>query len=767
MDLFHLYASLALDTSEYDKSITGAKKTIGAFGEYVKKVLQEVWDFGVDSVKTGMGFDKQMGIVASYLGKAEATEEHMADLRRAALDEARNSVFTGEEVGTAYEYMAVAGWKYAELLAGLPALIDAAAASDENFASVADIVTDAMTAFGEDADQTQRFVDVMASTTANSNTNFLKLGQSFKYVAPIAHDVGMSFEEASLFLGIMADNGIKASQAGTALRNILTRISTNPGASTFMMGEVEVHINGAREMIEELGVEVYDTAGNFRPWIDIITELREAWKDMSGEVRSSFAKDLGNAWELDYTFGDTRTAVQLLEDTLADLGEEYASLTQDKIPQFWIDNAEIFKRYDIEIKDIYGDYKDFETVAEEARAAIGGLSDEEKMLIANRVASLRAMPAFLALLETDDDKFNQLWEAILNSEGAAEEMAQTRLDNLWGDFQMLYAAFDTLKISIYDDVKSPLREIVQWATGALTRIEDAIREGGIQGGLEQLANELTNAIAIVQPIFEALGKALVPILETVLTDVMPAVINLALAVGAAFANGLIDGIMSRIKGNSIIGKLLTEGFTYTPPTGTTPDTDTLNAMLGNGMLTGGAPKVGAFDIDIDGSGFVAEGEEASEFFAAGFDGAGTEIGEDVADEIQGALDATGFSIDISHIKLGGWAGLLPGLIKTDDNAVAMSGGRILNHATIFGFNGKGQPLLGGETGQEAIIGTGSLQRIIKDAVSDSVKKYVPSVQPQQNVVLQMDGKTVARVQREHNASESTARLKAIALGYGR
>lgn len=790
MKLYQLMVGLGVDTTEYDKDIENAKKSLKKFGEWAseqaielgKVVARQTWEFTKNAFEKGMDFDLQMGKVQALLGEEEGTLEHMNSLRQAALDYARESIFTGIQEGEALEYMAVAGWKYNELMAGIGPLTYAAAASGEDFAAVADIVTDELTMFNEEADQTGRFVDVMAATMANSNTNFRKLGQSLKYVGPIANAVGMSFEETALFLGVMADNGIKASQAGTALRNILTRISTNAGAKNLAN---DFHINGAREMLEELGVQVLDSYGNMRDWLDIITDLREVWNDMSGETRAAFASNWGNAYELTQFYGTSQEAVRGVEDMLEELSAEYEELSNKDIPDFYEKNSEIFASFGVDVKDLHGEYKDFETILTETREAVGGLSDEEKMLAANRVASLRALPAFIALLETSDDKFNQLWESILGSEGAAEEMAKIRLDNLGGDVLMFNAALDTLSQAFYDDVKGPLRDIVQFATSSLWRIEDAIKQDGIEGGIKQLGVEIDSLADKLRPLLESIGQALVPIFTTLISNLVPALTSTIVDVGIAFGEGIFDGVSQVLMERApTIAKLL--GLNEKP---FVPEVDFSGAshlsgelaffdIDGNELATefvnsldttdvamayAAAVEAGLRQVDL-GDGVLVTPDTALAIQNTLMQGL-VGVGQDVATDIQSALDSTDFSIDVdATVSTRGWFG---GLFTPEKHARAMSGGRILNHATIFGANGNGQPMIGGEAGQEAIIGTGSLSRIIKNAVNDAMMRRVPVAQPTPDVVLQMDGKTVARVQREHNASENTARVKAIALGYGR
>lgn len=761
MTLYQLMVGLGLDTSQYDSGLSGARRKLS---EFAKWAAEQTIQFGKVTLETGMGFDKQMSRVQALLGKTEGTEEHMIDLREFALDQARDSIYTSEQVGQAYEYMALAGWKYEELMEGLPGVIALAAASGEDMAMVSDMVTDSLTAFGESAEESTRFVDVLAATVTNSNTDVKQMFSTFRFLAPVAGALGISIEETALAVGLLANNGIKSTQAGTALRNILTRLSTDAGATSNSLGALGM-------VTDALGVTVYDENGNMRDFIDILRDLRLAWNDTSGEVRSRVAEIIGVASETD------PQKVQDLTASIEELRTEWEELnTSAERAKFLEQYGEAFESLGVSIKDSYGQYKDFDTIADTALSNLTELSDAQKLTIANKVASLRALPAWLALMEGSEEDFNQLWDAIIGSEGAAQEMANVQLDNLWGDVEMLKAAFDTLKIAIYDDTKGPLRDLTQYATGALKRIEDAITENGIEGGIEQLALEITGLTDKLKPILESLGQSLVPIFTTLITNLIPSLLPFVVQVGIAFGEGIFDGISQVLMERApTLAKLLGVGQQYEAPDymyeiqGIRIDDEFLKTWDSQAAMQEILNANGADTITING---VEVPADVANQFVLDIDAAiaNGDIGEKCVGAMQAALDEAELKTTVvvqPKWSFSGFGGFKLGDYKPDMNARAMSGGRILNHATIFGANGNGQPMIGGEAGQEAIIGTGSLSRIIKNAVNDAMMRRVPVAQPTPDVVLQMDGKTVARVQREHNASENTARVKAIALGYGR
>ena len=195
---------------------------IGGVGKALTKGLTlPLAAIGGASVKTAANFEAGMSKVQAISG---ASASDMARLRDMAKQMGATTKFSASESAEALSYMGMAGWKTDQMIAGLPGVMNLAAASGEDLGMVSDIVTDSLTAFGMTAEDTGRFVDVLAAAATNSNTNVSMMGETFKYAAPIAGALGYSVEDTALAVGLMANAGIKGSQAGTALRGALTRL---------------------------------------------------------------------------------------------------------------------------------------------------------------------------------------------------------------------------------------------------------------------------------------------------------------------------------------------------------------------------------------------------------------------------------------------------------------------------------------------------------------------------------------------------------------
>lgn len=230
---------------------------------------------GVSAVKTGMDFDAQMSRVQAISG---ASAEEFATLRAAAIQMGADSVFGATDAAQALEYMGMAGWKTDQMIAGLPGIINLAAASGENLGTVSDIVTDALTAFGLQASDSAHFADVLAAASSNSNTNVGMMGETFKYVAPLAGSLGYSVEDTALAIGLMANAGIKGGQAGTSLRGMLTRLSKPTDEVATAM--------------ERYNISLTDAHGNMLPFGDVIGNLRGVFAGLTEAQKVELAATL-------------------------------------------------------------------------------------------------------------------------------------------------------------------------------------------------------------------------------------------------------------------------------------------------------------------------------------------------------------------------------------------------------------------------------------------------------------------------------------------
>lgn len=230
--------------------------------EMTMKVTAPLVAVGLAAGKLGMDFEAGMSKVKAISG---ATGEEMEQLKEKARDLGSKTKFSAREVGEGFEFMGLAGWTAKQSMEGIGGVLDLAAASGTDLATTSDILTDAISAFGDKASDAGRYADVLASASSSANTDVRGLGEAFKYVAPVAGALGYSVEDTTLALGLMANAGVKGSAAGTALRGALTNMISPTKAMA--------------DKMNELGINVKDSNGELKP-LDVLL----------GDLRSSFGQ---------------------------------------------------------------------------------------------------------------------------------------------------------------------------------------------------------------------------------------------------------------------------------------------------------------------------------------------------------------------------------------------------------------------------------------------------------------------------------------------
>ena len=411
MNLFELVAKLTLDSSEYDRAMMAAKGTAVKAGDSMvtsvnktKKAIgvaalgmgAAIGAFGISSAKTGMEFDSAMSQVAATMGKTMDEMEgevgsvdlawgtFSGNLREYAQEMGAHTKFSAIESAEALNYMALAGYDTQKSMEMLPPVLSLAAAGNMDLARASDMVTDASSALGLTQEQTVDMVDQMAKAASKSNTSVEQLGDAMLRVGGTAKVMKGGTTELSTVLGLLADNGTKGAEAGTAMRNILMAIQGDKFEKTF----------GA------MGISAYDAQGNLR-------SLKDVFMDM--------------------------------------------------------------------------------------QTAMDGMTDEQRTDIISKTFNARDLKNVNALLGTSAKRWDELTEAITDSEGAAQEMADTQLDNLAGDITLLKSAFEGLKISVSDKLTPAFRVLVQGLTWA---IEHASTLGPIILGLATAFGTFAIAINI-------------------------------------------------------------------------------------------------------------------------------------------------------------------------------------------------------------------------------------------------------------------------------
>lgn len=268
-----------------------ASSAIKATTAVIGGAASAVAGIGAAAIKVGSDFEAGMSKVQSISG-ASATE--IQQLAEKAKEMGAKTKFSATESAEAFQYMAMAGWKTGDMLNSIEGIMNLAAASGEDLATTSDIVTDAMTAFGLAADGTTtiikdgytkevsnatHFADVLAKAASNSNTNVGMMGETFKYVAPVAGALGFSVEDCATAIGLMANSGIKASQAGTSLRSIFSRMAKPT--------------DEVKAAMDQLGVSLTNSDGSMKSLKEVMKDLRSGFAGLTEAQKAQMASALG------------------------------------------------------------------------------------------------------------------------------------------------------------------------------------------------------------------------------------------------------------------------------------------------------------------------------------------------------------------------------------------------------------------------------------------------------------------------------------------
>lgn len=528
MDVMTLAAKLTLNTSEFNADLSSSEKkmkglTSGgvAWGNIVSNAVtaagRALKSFAEDTVKTGMSFDSMMSQVKAI---GQMGDQDFQKVRKRAMELGETTKFTAAQVGEAFYYMALAGWDTNEMLDGIGGVLNLAAASGEDLGRTSDIVTDAITAMGLTAEDAGHFVDVLAQASANSNTTVGQMGEAFKYLATTGGVMKYSIEDVATTLGLLANNGIKATQAGTSMRQILNTL-INPSKD-------------AAEAMEALGLSLFDEKTNARkPLVQFLQEARDIFKDAGLQLEEGF---------------DPAELQARLDKLNEWYDEEYAKI--EKMPSGQ-------KRA---LKNLEENYKQrFMDEITPNQSFLAKLGD---------IGGLRGISSLFAIMNSTDEDFEQLTSVIQDSEGAAEEMSKTMLDNLTGDITILNSAMEGLKIIVSDSFKKDLRSFVQTLTEQIGNLNEAFQENGALGMFVNLADWVVNGIADslknpneeqVKSFGQAIGEFIgstAAMLVTSLPDLLAGMVT----IGESLAGGLVEGLFKGMFGENTDASRIVEGL---------------------------------------------------------------------------------------------------------------------------------------------------------------------------------------------------------------
>lgn len=373
------------------KNIEKAGKSISAVGGSLTTTLtMPIAGLAAASVKTAADFEASMSNVSAITG---ATGEDFQKLKDLAQDLGKTTAWSASEVAEAMQYTGMAGWSAQQNIDGLAGILNLASATGTDLATTSDILTDAITAFGDSAADSARYADVMTAASMNANVNVELLGESYKYVGALAGSMGYEVDQVTTALAAMGNAGVKGSTAGTALRSAIS----NMAAPT---KEVQAGMDA-------LGLSLTNADGTMKSFEDVI-----------GSIQTAF----------------------------------------------------------------------------------GGLDDASKAAYAKQIFGKQAMSGMLAIINTSTDEYNQLASAIDNSGGAAENAANTQLDNLQGQLTLLKSAVEGAAISFGNKLLPYLKQVVEWAQGLAEKIN------GLSDGQMDMIIKIAAVVAAIGPALVIFGK---------------------------------------------------------------------------------------------------------------------------------------------------------------------------------------------------------------------------------------------------------------------
>lgn len=276
-------AKTEAELKSYDEETESASEKSEAFqvalgnliSQGIQKALSGLKDLAQNVLETGSAFEDAQAGLAAVL-QVSTDSQTVKDLSNAFQDLASSSTSSATEITTYATTLANAGYSAEEIVQAIEPINDLAVGTGESFDSMATIVVDGLAAFGQSASEATNFANILAKSAISSNTNVEQMGEAFKYAGSVAGQFGYDVEDVGVALGAMANQGVKASSAGTALRTIITRLATNTG--------------GARKAIEELGVSFYDENSKARDLGDVLSDLREATQGMGDEELATLEK---------------------------------------------------------------------------------------------------------------------------------------------------------------------------------------------------------------------------------------------------------------------------------------------------------------------------------------------------------------------------------------------------------------------------------------------------------------------------------------------
>ena len=500
----------------------------------------------------GSSFEAAMSKVSAISG---ATGDSLQSLTDKAKEMGAKTKFSASESASALQYMAMAGWDTESMLNGIDGIMNLAAADGLDLATTSDIVTDALTAFNLKASDSTHFADVLAKASSSANTNVSMLGESFKYVAPLAGTMGYSVEDVSLALGLMANASVKGSMAGTSLKTALSNLAS----PTEDMANV----------MTQYGISISDTERNALPLIDVMKQLREKFGGLSETEQTAAASTLFgkeamsgmlaiiNASDSDFdnltqNINNADGAAAAMADTMQDNLQGQITILKSGLEGLGI---EIYEGMSEPLQKAAVEAQNYVNRLTEAFKN-GGLSEmiEEAGSIFGELA-VKAAEAAPEMLNAAVDFLQAFVDGIANNANklakSAVNIIQTLITSVIEHAPDLIKAAKVIVSELVDNLNKLLpKELQAPVKDAVNTIKKSFENGGLKKAIDSVKNIVVN-----------LGKTFTNVTKVVLPPLSKAVDFLA--DNSEVLLGVITSVYAAFKSYSIISTVTALITTHT------------------------------------------------------------------------------------------------------------------------------------------------------------------------------------------------------------
>lgn len=414
-------------------------KAVSAIGSGLKSLT-------AGAISAGANFENAMSSVAAISG---ATGSDFDRLSEKAKQLGKSTQYTASETASAMEYMAMAGWKTEDMLNGIEGVMDLAAASGEDLAGVSDIVTDAMTAFGLSADGTTKIIkDGFTKEVSNASHFADVLAAASANSNTNVAMLGESFKYAAPVAGSLGYSVEDTAIALGLMASSGLKSSMAGSSLRTILTNLAKPTDDISDAMDYLGISLQNGDGSMKSLMDIVTDLRGA-------------------------FGQCKMPMDQFQENLAKLDEKYA-------------NGELTeKKYNEALADL----------TEKAYGAEGAL----KAKYAATLAGKEGMSGLLSIVSAAPEDFDKLTNAIYNSDGAAKEMAEIKMDNLQHDVVKLQSAMEGLGITAFNQVGGKMRGLVGIATETVGKIDEKLASGK---GIEKAVDKIESMVEKAKPYWD-------------------------------------------------------------------------------------------------------------------------------------------------------------------------------------------------------------------------------------------------------------------------